>query len=409
MPYSGVPDELTSKMDDCVSKVMGKGHDKSSAVAICKTSLMGGKSLKQAIKDFDFDLLKSDTDNSYSPIAMCAAACRWCIDTCGDCIVACESCPDASDATHQACVEACRECLVRCSICLDAVTDQDSTAIDIVSACRACVTACEACAAACQSCAGCAHCGQECGQCVEACEKCQECCEHNAGTETNEDEASEVQEMPAMMGLTYIKSLRLSHTEQEYRDLLAVKSIGRDDIRGYLTLWGNPAITDIESEYFTKSTDFWDSVLAFPRPLTWNHGQDRNVFKSTDIVGQIASFGDDEIGRFYEATLDRSHKYRKAIDELIGKHIIGTSSDSAPQYVIRQKTGKATWLKQWPLFAGALTDVPCEPRMIGSVDYFKGLGINLDSIQGASGNAAALRARIDLENAMRAHDLLKLL
>lgn len=225
----------------------------------------------------------------------------------------------------------------------------------------------------------------------------------------DEDEASEAQEQPAMMGLTYIKSLRLPHTEQWFRDTIAVKSTGKDTIKGYIALWGNPALTDIEHEYFTKSTDFWDSVLSFPRPLTWNHGQDRTVIKSLDTIGQIQSFSDDDIGRFYEATLDRSHKYRKAIDALISQGIIGTSSDSAMQYVIREKTGKATWLKQWPLFAGALTDVPCEPRMMGSVD-FKHLGVDVETLV-KHAEAARQALREDdrgLKNAMRLHDLLKL-
>ena len=95
--------------------------------------------------------------------------------------------------------------------------------------------------------------------------------------------------------------------------------------------------------------------------------------------------GDDEIGRWYVAKLDRSHRYRKAIDQLIKEGKLGTSSDSAPQYVERVKTGKATWLKTWPLFAAALTDAPCEPRMIGSIEYAKSLGIELPEMtQGAS-------------------------
>jgi hypothetical protein len=40
MPYPGVPKELTPKMDRCVRKVMKDGKSKSSAIAICKTSIM---------------------------------------------------------------------------------------------------------------------------------------------------------------------------------------------------------------------------------------------------------------------------------------------------------------------------------------------------------------------------------
>jgi hypothetical protein len=128
-------------------------------------------------------------------------------------------------------------------------------------------------------------------------------------------------------------------------------------------LWGDPAKTDLEQEYFTKSTDFWDKSLGLPRTLTWDHALD-DTMKANPVIGEITEMGDDEIGRWYVAQLDRNHKYRKAIDQLIEKKAVGTSSDSAPQYVVKEKTGKAVWLKQWPLFAAALTTTPCEPRML---------------------------------------------
>jgi hypothetical protein len=128
-------------------------------------------------------------------------------------------------------------------------------------------------------------------------------------------------------------------------------------------------------EYFTKDTDFCDKSLGkSPRPLTWDHAQD-DEFKAAPIIGQIKDFGDDEIGRWYVARLDRAHKYRKAIDALIEAGKLGTSSDSAPQYIQRVKTGKSTWLKEWPWFASALTDTPAEPRMIDSLEFFKSLGV----------------------------------
>ena len=47
MPYPGVPKELTPKMDSCVKKVMKDGKDKSSAIAICETSIMNQKEAKK--------------------------------------------------------------------------------------------------------------------------------------------------------------------------------------------------------------------------------------------------------------------------------------------------------------------------------------------------------------------------
>jgi hypothetical protein len=196
-----------------------------------------------------------------------------------------------------------------------------------------------------------------------------------------------------VVSVAYIKSLHVPQPEQFFRDVVAVKATGKDTIRGYLALWGNPEAVDIETEFFTGAkspfgpTDFWDNSLALPRPLTWAHGQDAAT-KNMAQVGTIVEYGDDDIGRWYTAQLDLAHRYRKAIDKLVSQRAAGTSSDSAPQYVIRQPVGKgAVWLKQWPLFAAALTMTPCEPRQIGSVDYFKSLGIDLGEL--ALGTEAA--------------------
>ena len=177
------------------------------------------------------------------------------------------------------------------------------------------------------------------------------------------------------INLIYAKSLGIAMLPD-----LAAKYIGRDEIRGYMNLWGDPDLIDVEAEYFTRDTNFWDDTLGqSPRPLTWDHAQDKSM-RADPRIGTINEFGDDDIGRWYVAKLERSHLYRKAIDALIDERVLGTSSDSAPQYVERVRTGKSTWLKTWPWFAGALTEAPAEPRMIDTVEYFKSLGITLPDI-----------------------------
>lgn len=215
----------------------------------------------------------------------------------------------------------------------------------------------------------------------------------------------------------YIKALHLPHDEQFLRDVLAVKFIGKDDIKGYVILWGDENLVDLEAEFFTPQTDFWKSVLGFPRPLSWNHAQDKAAFTAHPVIGKMMKFGEDKVGMFYNAVLDRAHEYRRAVDALISKRVVGTSSDSAPQYVERVKTKKgATWLKTWPLFAAALSDVPCEPRMIeqGNV-YWKNVGVNWDALcipafpnMSAEASQAAARAALEnrIANAQRHHDLL---
>jgi hypothetical protein len=195
---------------------------------------------------------------------------------------------------------------------------------------------------------------------------------------------------PETLNLSYVKALGLSKLPD-----LAVKFVAKDTIRHPVFLWGDPDLTDLEREYFTspksdKGTDFWDTVLGkSPRPLTWDHAQDPD-FKADPLIGETVEWEDNEIGRFATSILKKNHKYRKAIDELIGKKmlgsaaiaapILGASSDSAPQYVQRVPVGKSTWLARWPWFATALTPTPCEPRMIGpngGAEFIKSLGITL--------------------------------
>lgn len=193
---------------------------------------------------------------------------------------------------------------------------------------------------------------------------------------------------------TYAKSINAALNV----DALAVKSLGGNQIRGYVALWGNEKSVDLDLEYFTRETDFWDTALKnshYQPPLTWDHGQDGN-FKANPQIGTITEFGDDDIGRWYVAKLDESNRYHKAIQALIKAGRLGTSSDSAPQYVERVKTGKATWLKTWPLFAAALTNQPCEPRMLtdGSPEFLKSLGISLPDAPDMARELLQYRTRV---------------
>ncbi len=213
---------------------------------------------------------------------------------------------------------------------------------------------------------------------------------------------------PPRFQLSYVKSLHLPHDEQYFRDVLAVKSTGPDAIRGYSMLWGDPERVDVEREFFTKASDFWDATLSTPKPLTWDHAQDATL-KASPVIGQITAFGDDEVGRWYEAQLDRAHRYRKAVSKLIAAGALGTSSDSAPQYVVREKSaGGATWLKCWPWFASALTATPAEPRMTGTIEWFKSIGVVLPEPQnGETAQEALSELAARVENAKRREQLLR--
>ena len=70
-------------------------------------------------------------------------------------------------------------------------------------------------------------------------------------------------------------------------------------------------------------------------------------------------------GVWLEGQLDRAHRYYKAIKELAARGYLKMSSDSAPQWTIREpQTNGANYIKRWPLVAASVTVTPMEPRML---------------------------------------------
>ena len=177
------------------------------------------------------------------------------------------------------------------------------------------------------------------------------------------------------LDLSYVKSLGVNIPENK----LAVKYVSKNTIAHPVFIWGDSKKTDLELEFFTKQSDFWDEALkTFERPLTWEHGQDErfNGFEDNPVIGKTVKFYDDEIARWAESVITTDKQYRKYIDQFIEEKRLGYSSDSAPQYVVREKQGKATWLKSWPWFGGSLTVAPCEPRMkLYTPEFLKSLGL----------------------------------
>jgi len=201
--------------------------------------------------------------------------------------------------------------------------------------------------------------------------------------------ASEKMDTPGEKGLdlSYIKALGVLIPDS----MCAVKFTGRDEITFPTFIWGSPDKLDIEADFFTrpggaKGTDFFDAVYGkSPRPLTWDHGQDQLFKDPSPVVGKMVDWKDDEIARWATAVLSRDKLYRKYLDGLIEEKALGASSDSAPQYVVREKAGKGNWIKQWPWIATALTPMPAEPRMKDfTPEFLKSWGLALpDASEGA--------------------------
>jgi len=173
-------------------------------------------------------------------------------------------------------------------------------------------------------------------------------------------------------------------------------------IRDYAVLWGSPLQPDLSAQrdYFTRETDFWDNEIGLPRPLTYHHGMEKKT-RDIPVIGKIDAMGEDDIGKWYEAELDKSHKYFTAISRLIAGRELKSSSDSVPQYVRRVKQENGTnWVKTWALFGVTLTPSPAEKRMPGahfkSIEEFtavyKSIGVNLRLPEASEDKTLAAKA-----------------
>ena len=154
-----------------------------------------------------------------------------------------------------------------------------------------------------------------------------------------------------------------------------IKATGRGMVSGYLVRFGNPQDTDLERDYFTKSTDFGMEFIdgsSHKLGLYYNHGMDPVV--KTKKIG-YGSIKMTDFGLWYEAQLDMADEYAKMIYDLAQKGKLGFSSGAASHMVDREKVGKSFEIKRWNLAEASLTPQPAESRNMASVKrYFDEMG-----------------------------------
>jgi len=133
-------------------------------------------------------------------------------------------------------------------------------------------------------------------------------------------------------------------------------------VEGYLVRFGNPNDTDLEKDYFTKSTDFgfeFDNGESHKLGLYYNHGMDKVLGTKKIGYGEVMM---DDKGLWYSAQLNMADEYSKMIYDLAKKGQLGFSSGSASHMVEREMMGKAYEIKRWALAEASLTPTPAEYR-----------------------------------------------
>lgn len=156
-------------------------------------------------------------------------------------------------------------------------------------------------------------------------------------------------------------------------DSIKVNSNG--SVSGYLVRFGSPNDTDLENDYFTKSTDFGVDLSNGKEAgigLYYNHGMDSKI--KTNKIG-YAQIKMDDKGIWLRGQLDMADEYSKMIYEMAKMGKLGLSSGAASHMVERERMGKSFEIKRWPVAEASLTPTPAESRnMVAAKRYYDEMG-----------------------------------
>lgn len=127
---------------------------------------------------------------------------------------------------------------------------------------------------------------------------------------------------------------------------------------GHLVLYGSPEEKDLYGDYFTSGTDF--DLQDMKCAVYYQHTFDYH-FKSA-VLGR-ATLGADDLGIWIDTQIQIRDEYLEALDQMVAESMMGWSSGTAGHLVEYQRTGKAFWVKRWPLGLDAsITPSPADPR-----------------------------------------------
>jgi len=154
-----------------------------------------------------------------------------------------------------------------------------------------------------------------------------------------------------------------------------IKSDRLGYVKGYLVRFGDTKATDLEGDYFTKSTDYGfplEEGKRVPLNVYYHHGMDAQVGKKSIGSGFIKM---DAEGLWYEAQLDMADEYGKMIAKLCKQGKMGFSSGAAAHMVERKSMGGASEIIRWPIAEASITPTPAEFRnSVKSLEEYYGMG-----------------------------------
>lgn len=154
-----------------------------------------------------------------------------------------------------------------------------------------------------------------------------------------------------------------------------IKSDRLGHVKGYLVRFGDSKATDLEGDYFTKSTDYGfplEEGKRVPLNVYYHHGMDQMVGKKSIGTGFIKMTDE---GLWYEAQLDMADEYGKMVAKLCKQGKMGFSSGAAAHMVERKSMGGASEIIRWPIAEASITPTPAEFRnSVKSLEEYYGMG-----------------------------------
>lgn len=154
-----------------------------------------------------------------------------------------------------------------------------------------------------------------------------------------------------------------------------IKSDRLGHVKGYLVRFGDSKATDLEGDYFTKSTDYGFPIeegKRVPLNVYYHHGMDQMVGKKSIGTGFIKMTDE---GLWYEAQLDMADEYGKMVAKLCKQGKMGFSSGAAAHMVERKSMGGASEIIRWPIAEASITPTPAEYRnSVKSLEEYYGMG-----------------------------------
>jgi len=154
-----------------------------------------------------------------------------------------------------------------------------------------------------------------------------------------------------------------------------IKSDRLGYVKGYLVRFGDTKATDLEGDYFTRSTDYgfpMEEGKRVPLNVYYHHGMDQAVGKKSIGTGYIKMTDE---GLWYEAQLDLADEYGKMVAKLCKQGKMGFSSGAAAHMVERKSMGGASEIIRWPIAEASITPTPAEFRnSVKSLEEYYGMG-----------------------------------